>query len=422
MPPARWNCATASSKARWSACAGDGLVLFDRRGWPVKINEFAAAAIAGRGGDLNVAAPTRVPAMALAHGGHGGPIGPLPAWMCDDWLVPVTTARGRPSAHCWSCPSPAADAPPRAWRAPRSGRRLRVRATSPPSSAAIDKARQLARSRVPVLLLGETGVGKEEFARGIHEASPSAAGTYVALNCGGLSRDLLASELFGYAEGAFTGARKGGLMGKIEAADGGTLFLDEIDEMLLDLQPHLLRVLEEGKLYRLGENTPRKVNFRLVAATHRNLRERGEDIAPLAELFLERFTTAHRTGPRCLDPDVLARLHAYSWPGNVRELRNAIESMVLMSDGELIGVDALPPELAPRPGDTLPLHGVAPTPAQAVCSMAEGELELIRRAIAATGGNLTGAARQLGVAKSTLYLKLKRYRLEPDRQRVRSPA
>ncbi len=273
-----------------------------------------------------------------------------------------------------------------------------------------------------MLLLGETGVGKEEFARGIHEASPSAAGTYVALNCGGLSRDLLASELFGYAEGAFTGARKGGLMGKIEAADGGTLFLDEIDEMLLDLQPHLLRVLEEGKLYRLGENTPRKVNFRLVAATHRNLRERGEDIAPLAELFLERFTTAHRTGPRCLDPDVLARLHAYSWPGNVRELRNAIESMVLMSDGELIGVDALPPELAPRPGDTLPLHGVAPTPAQAVCSMAEGELELIRRAIAATGGNLTGAARQLGVAKSTLYLKLKRYRLEPDRQRVRSPA
>ena len=300
-----------------------------------------------------------------------------------------------------------------------------------------------------MLLLGETGVGKEEFARGIHEASPSAAGTYVALNCGGLSRDLLASELFGYAEGAFTGARKGGLMGKIEAADGGTLFLDEIGEMPLDLQLHLLRVLEEGKLYRLGENTPRKVNFRLVAATHRNLREevaagrfrmdlyyrvavttlhlpplreRGEDIAPLAELFLERFTTAHRTGPRCLDPDVLARLHAYPWPGNVRELRNAIESMVLMSDGELIGVDALPPELAPRPGDTLPLHGVAPTPAQAVCSMAEGELELIRRAIAATGGNLTGAARQLGVAKSTLYLKLKRYGLEPDRQRVRSPA
>ncbi len=441
---------------RWSACAGDGLVLFDRRGWPVKINEYAAAAIAARGGDLNVAAPARLPAMALTHGSPSAPIGPLPAWMSDDWLVPVMN-KGQHIGTLLVMPVPRSGRPtprPEAVAArptaPRPRNFASIVSHHPPLLAAVDKARQLARSRVPVLLLGETGVGKEEFARGIHEASPSAGGTYVALNCGGLSRDLLASELFGYAEGAFPGARKGGLMGKIEAADGGTLFLDEIGEMPLDLQPHLLRVLEEGELYRLGENTPRKVNFRLVAATHRNLREevaagrfrmdlyyrvavttlhlpplreRSEDILPLADLFLERFTTAHHTGPRTLGPGVLERLQAYAWPGNVRELRNAIESMVLMSGTPVIGMDALPPELAGCTGEVSADNTTGPQPkaAPAVCSMAEGELELIRRAIAATGGNLTGAARQLGVAKSTLYLKLKRYGLEPDRQRVRAP-
>jgi len=145
-----------------------------------------------------------------------------------------------------------------------------VLTSDPAMREVIARARQLARSRAPVLLQGETGSGKEEFARGIHGAS---TGPYVALNCGGLSRELLASELFGYADGAFTGARKGGMVGKIEAANGGTLFLDEIGEMPPDMQPHLLRVLEQGEIYRLGENTPRKVTFRLIAATHRDLRQ-----------------------------------------------------------------------------------------------------------------------------------------------------
>ncbi|WP_297471593.1 sigma-54 factor interaction domain-containing protein, partial [Acidithiobacillus sp.] len=136
--------------------------------------------------------------------------------------------------------------------------------------AIIAKARQIARAKASVLLLGETGVGKEKFARGIHG---TAGAPFIVLNCGGLSRELLASELFGYADGAFTGARKGGMAGKIEAADGGTLFLDEIGEMPLDMQPHLLRVLEQGEVYRLGETTPRKVDFHLIAATHRDLRQ-----------------------------------------------------------------------------------------------------------------------------------------------------
>ena len=150
---------------------------------------------------------------------------------------------------------------PAARREPTADAFARLITADPQLLDAIAKARQLARGRTPVLLLGETGVGKEEFARGIHGAS---SGPYVALNCGGLSRELLASELFGYAEGAFTGARKGGMAGKIEAASGGTLFLDEIGEMPADMQPNLLRVLEQGEIYRLGENTPRRVNFRLV--------------------------------------------------------------------------------------------------------------------------------------------------------------
>ncbi|WP_079433824.1 sigma-54-dependent Fis family transcriptional regulator [Zoogloea sp. LCSB751] len=434
---------------RWGSSAADGLILFDRRGVPVKVNEHAASAIATRGGDLDVTT-SRIPEMALA---EDGPIGPLPEWMNNDWLVPVSCnglrlgtllimplSRGNRSIHTLR---PAADVP-RAEQPAKVRNFASLVSRNPALLSAIDKARQLARSKVPVLLLGETGVGKEEFARGIHDASQGASGTYVALNCGGLSRELLASELFGYAEGAFTGARKGGMMGKIESADGGTLFLDEIGEMPIDLQPHLLRVLEEGEIHRLGENTPRKVNFRLVAATHRNLREevaagrfrmdlyyriavttlnlpplreRREDIPLLVDLFLARFATQHGLPERRLGTGILERLQAYAWPGNVRELRNAVESMVLMSDGPEIGADVLPGELS-----EIEVPPPAVTGSALVCSIADGELELIRRAIAATGGNLTWAARQLNIAKSTLYLKLKRYGLEVDRERARTSA
>jgi transcriptional regulator of acetoin/glycerol metabolism len=435
---------------RWGSSAADGLILFDRRGVPVKINEHAAGAVATRGGDMDLSAPSRLPEMAL---GADGPVGPLPEWMNNDWLVPVTShglrlgtllimplARGaRPASIQQAAPNcTQGDSPAKV----RNFASLVSR--NPTLLSAIDKARQLARSKVPVLLLGETGVGKEEFARGIHEASQRASGAYVALNCGGLSRELLASELFGYAEGAFTGARKGGMLGKIEAADGGTLFLDEIGEMPIDLQPHLLRVLEEGEIHRLGENSPRKVNFRLVAATHRNLREevaagrfrmdlyyriavttlhlpplreRREDIPLLVDLFLTRFAAQHGLPERPLGIGVLERLQAYPWPGNVRELRNAVESMVLMSDGAEIGAEALPAELS-----DIELPPPTATGSSRICSIADGELELIRRAIAATGGNLTWAARQLNIAKSTLYLKLKRYGLEVDRERARTSA
>jgi len=438
----------------WSG-GTDGIVLFDRRGYPIKANENAQAAIAAFGADLDLAAPRRIPALALEGEGQ-----PLPAWLRPEWRVPVTS-RGERLGTLVVVPLPRLG---RA-RAAEPVRDLAVepvvqglRATDLPAGfasivtvdpglcEALRKADQLARSRVPVLLLGETGVGKEEFAQGIHRASPFRDGPYVALNCGGLSRELLASELFGYVDGAFTGARKGGLVGKIEAANGGTLFLDELGEMPLDLQPHLLRVLEQGEIYRLGENVPRKVNFRLIAATHRDLRQevaagrfrmdfyyrvavtsiripslrdRSGDVRLLAAHFVELFRERHGLGPRRFDEALLAALEAHAWPGNVRELRNVIESMVLMSDGEDLGIDALPLELVEAGAGRMG-GGAMSAPTAAVCRIADGEADLIRRAIAATNGNLTKAARELDIAKSTLYQKVRQYGLESEISRVRS--
>jgi transcriptional regulator of acetoin/glycerol metabolism len=447
---------------RWSGGI-DGLVLFDRRGYPVKANEIAQAAISALGIDLDLAAPRRIAALAIGDGREPARLAGRPAWLRPDRLEPVIVG-GERLGTLLVLPLP------RVGRviggeAERGLSREGGTAVSgmPPGFAsiitqdpalrnAVRKADQLARSKVPVLLLGETGVGKEEFAQGLHKASPFRDGPYVALNCGGLTRELLASELFGYVEGAFTGARRGGLMGKIEAANGGTLFLDEIGEMPLDLQPHLLRVLEQSEIYRLGENAPRSVNFRLIAATHRDLRkevaegrfrmdffyrvavtsiripplrDRRGDVRLLAAHFIERFCKQHELGARRLDDALLAQLESYAWPGNVRELRNVIESVLLMSDGECVGIEALPPELlqdsdAIEATASLPATGRGSFATAQVSSIAEGEAELIRRVIAVTQGNLTQAARELDIAKSTLYQKIKLYGLESDIYRVRA--
>ena len=446
-----------ASLPRWSGT--DGFVLFDRRGYPVKANEVAQAAMSALDADFDLAAPRRIPALAIDERGEPIQASPLPAWVRAEWLQPVLGKAGKRLGTLLVLPLPRlgraisgeevrslSREPGRAHDTPPGFSTIITR--DPGLRDAIRKADQLARSKVPVLLLGETGAGKEEFAQGLHRASPFRDGPYVALNCGGLSRELLASELFGYVDGAFTGARRGGLVGKIEAANGGTLFLDEIGEMPLDLQPHLLRVLEQSEIYRLGENVPRKVNFRLIAATNRDLRkevadgafrmdffyrvavtsiripplrDRCGDVRALAEHFVERFCKQHDLGPRRLDEELLARLERYDWPGNVRELRNVIESMLLMSDGECVGVDALPPELLDASyaagGDgSVPVSVAAPS----VASIAAGEADLIRRAIAATNGNLTRAARELDIAKSTLYQKVKLYGLEHEIHRVRA--
>jgi len=431
-------------------CSGrtDGVVVVDESGRLVRANPQASAAFArlGVSGALDNAFP--IPDIARIAGGSMSP--QSPAWLRLARIERVTEgadtlgfmliapAAGRRVASL-------SDAMPVAGPTPAAAF-ARIVGTSPALRTAIQKAQQLAKASVPVLLLGETGVGKELFAQGIHQASSRADGPFVALNCGGLSRDLLSSELFGYAEGAFTGARRSGMTGKIEAANHGTLFLDEIGEMPLDIQPHLLRVLEEGEIYRLGENAPRKVSLRLIAATHRDLRadvadgkfrmdlyyrlavtnisipplrERKTDLPEMIEHWLsvsrERYGVSHAV----FDDVAYECLLNYTWPGNVREMRNAIEGAVLMARDGIMTVAELPPEigaLAVSPGgvrDTAS-SGLSALARQKVRSLEMAEAESIRFAIQQSQGNLTQAAAQLGIAKSTLYQKIRKYALAHD--------
>ncbi len=429
-----------------SSNSSDGTILFDPRGHPIKANDVAQTILVRRGGPPDLSGIDRIRALSLDRKDSASLASELPCWMQPEWLHPVSHGGQRigtllvlPMAGSASRVA----APDRSAIGTTDEHEARAFASLMGNSTqlreAVAKAAQLAKSRVSILLTGETGVGKEEFAHGIHRASAAHSGPFVAVNCGGLSRELLLSELFGYAEGAFTGARRGGQCGKVEAANGGTLFLDEIGEMPLDLQPHLLRVLEQGEIYRLGENQPRKVDFRLLAATHRDLRkevaegrfrmdlfyrivvtsihipclrERPEDIRTLAEHFLECGVRKHGLGHHRLGSGVIEALEAYAWPGNVRELRNAVESMLLTSTSTMIESDSLPLDIrGEQRGDQ------ATSERSAQCSklhMTHVERGVIVDAIRTASGNLTTAAKLLGIAKSTLYLKLDRYGLRDE--------
>jgi transcriptional regulator of acetoin/glycerol metabolism len=416
-----------------AAYSDDGLLLFDPQGSLVRCNLQSQAVLLARGIDLNLHSRCQLPALELDSSGR--PVGPLPVWLTEDWLQPIL-AHGHVLGMLLRIPrlgrSPKSvhvGAPePLATDAGTAGFEL-VIGNSPAMLSAVHKAQQLAGCDVPVLLQGETGVGKEAFARGIHASGISRNGPFVAINCGSLSRELLASELFGYAEGAFTGARRGGMKGKIEAAHGGTLFLDEIGEMPLDLQSHLLRVLEESEIYRLGECWPRHVKFRLVTATHRDLRkevanqrfrqdlfyrvavtivripplrERHEDIRLLAAYILNNKAQHHGRLPPKLSPEVQCALMAYDWPGNVRELRNVLECMLLLGGQQLLTAD-LPDELRTLAGASTRV---------AKGQLEENERDTIRQAIEHNDGNLTRTAKVLGIAKSTLYHRLRKYNLQ----------
>ena len=298
---------------------------------------------------------------------------------------------------------------------------------------AIERAQQVSARRVPVLIQGETGVGKELFARAIH-GDDERNGPFVTFNCGATTKELIGSELFGHVRGAFTGATNEGRAGRFELAHGGTLCLDEIGELPLDLQPVLLRVLEEGVIYRLGDGKPRHVSVRLLAMTNRDLlqeveagrfrrdlyhrinvtrvrvpplREREQDIELLAEHFNLQLSLRHGVPVRQLGADVRAAMRAYSWPGNVRELRNLIESLLLTSDQDTVRLSELPEELLVA----VQLPEAAPQEPQAT-SLEESERLAIVRAIKDHQGNLAKAARALGVSRSTLYRKVERYHLE----------
>ncbi|MBC7104897.1 MAG: sigma 54-interacting transcriptional regulator, partial [Firmicutes bacterium] len=246
---------------------------------------------------------------------------------------------------------------------------------SPGLLRAKELARRVAAGDATVLLVGESGSGKELFAHAIHDASPRREGPFIRVNCAGVPETLLESELFGYEEGAFTGARRGGKQGKFELAHGGTIFLDEVGDMSPAMQAKLLRVLQEGEIQKVGGTAPQRVDVRVVAATNADLRAkvaRGEfredlyyrlevikiEIPPLREragdvdLLIDHLLPliAARQGKNCarLDPDLRRCLNLYDWPGNVRELVNVLEGAVCLAPGPTIGWEDLPPHFADR--------------------------------------------------------------------------
>jgi transcriptional regulator of acetoin/glycerol metabolism len=422
----------------------DGVVIFDRHGRAIKANADVTVIMRDLGAPSE---ETRqgLPALAFHWDKSASHPERLPPWIRQEWLTPIYGGGERLGAILTI---PARFTPlSRLRKEPASPARNEVLKSGssfatiigkdPALLNAVERTRQVAASAAPVLLLGETGVGKEVFARSLHEASNVAKGPFVALNCGGLSRDLLTSELFGYAEGSFTGARKGGMTGKIEAASGGTLFLDEIGEMPLDVQPLFLRVLEEREVCRIGETRARKVDFRLVAATNRDLRkevelgrfrmdlfyrvsvigttipplrDRIDDIPDLAAHFVRQLASRYDMRPRGFSTDLLEALKRHSWPGNIRELRNVMESMLLTSNGTEFTEADLPLEIrTPTPiSEITAAKGEFPELTPMECA----ERDAILRMIRARKGNLAAVARELGIAKSTVYAKLKKFGLE----------
>lgn len=305
-------------------------------------------------------------------------------------------------------------------------------------SPAIQYARQLAMSAArvdsSVLLLGESGTGKELFAHAIHMASKRHHGPFVPVDCSAITRDLLEAELFGYAPGAFTGANKEGKLGKFELAEGGTVFLDEIGEMPLEMQAKLLRVLQERRIVRVGGTTPIEIDFRLIAATNRQLekmveekrfrhdllyrldvvrieipalRERGEDIPVLLE-HAWKMKSRELGVLTSFSPAAIRALSRYAWPGNMRELLNLVERLLVVAPNSVIEADDLPLYVRQAPSDiAIP---DAPT-CYLKAVVAEAEQQAIEKALRHVQGNRNAAAELVGLSRASFYRKLKEYGL-----------
>src|SRR5512133_658613 len=301
---------------------------------------------------------------------------------------------------------------------------------SPAMQAVFELARTAARSSSTILVLGESGSGKEVLSRAIHSESPRADQAFVAVSCAALTESLLESELFGHEKGAFTGAisrRKG----KFEAAHGGTLFLDEVGDIGPKLQLDLLRVLEERKLQRVGGNEPIDVDVRIIAATNRDLkkavvegkfredlfyrlnvipilipplRQRREDVPLLVENFVERLAVEMKKRIDGISPDAMSALMSHDWPGNVRELRNVLERGAVVATGPVIQLVDL----------GMPSRGEAPPKPGTMASLEEVEKRHVAAVLGHTGGNVSQSARILGIDRVTLYNKMRKYGIRRD--------
>ncbi|HHV65708.1 MAG TPA: sigma-54-dependent Fis family transcriptional regulator [Peptococcaceae bacterium] len=295
--------------------------------------------------------------------------------------------------------------------------------SSPAIMETIQKAAAVAEYEFPILITGETGTGKELFAKAIHRASSVAKGPFIVVNSAAIPDNLLESELFGYKEGAFTGGVKGGKKGKILLAHGGTLFLDEIGELSLDLQAKLLRVIQEKEVEPLGAEKPIPVDVRIISATHRNLqemvknqefrddlyyrlnsieikipplRERGEDIIELAENMLAEVSRRSGKRPKRLSAAAKEALLKFDWPGNVRQLQNLINWAFVFAEDDVIKVEDLPPEIQPKSRG----------------NHEEAERQELARLLKEFNGNKTALANHLGITRTGLWKKLKRLGLQ----------
>lgn len=297
-----------------------------------------------------------------------------------------------------------------------------------------ETVRRVAHSNSTVLITGESGTGKELFAHALHTESARRKGPFVKVNCAAVPENLLESELFGYQEGAFTGARKGGQIGKFEIANGGTIFLDEIGDMSFHMQAKLLRVLQEKEIERLGDNRPRKVDVRVVAATNRNLedlvakgefredlyyrinvvslnipplRKRLDDLELLVDYFIKRFNKQFGQNVKKVDPEVINIFYNHDWPGNIRELENVVERAFNVLDGDKIKKKHLPLYL-----QKISLHKNKRVGSGGLPELVEeAEKEAILEALNAANGNKMKAAKLLGISRAGLYKKLKRYKI-----------
>ncbi len=293
---------------------------------------------------------------------------------------------------------------------------------------------KVASSDTSILIYGESGTGKELFAKAIHFNSSRKNNPFITVNCSAVPEQLFESELFGHKKGAFTGATAD-QMGKFQAADGGTIFLDEIAEIPIHLQPKILRVLQEGEIDKIGFVEPIKVNVRIISATNRDLEEmvnenkfrkdlyyrlnivpislpplrmRKDDIPLLADHFLRHYSEKVGKMNIHFEKGLFHHFDRYDWPGNVRELENVIERMVVMSTGDLIKVDELPPEI--KYAKASPHSFIKSLPSEGI-SLEEVEKELIKKALEMNQGNQSKAAQFLGISRQTLLYRMKKYHL-----------
>ena len=314
------------------------------------------------------------------------------------------------------------------------GTSSRMIGASPAFLRVVDQASMAARSDARILIMGESGTGKELLAAHIHRESPFTAGPFVKVNCAAIPSELLESELFGHEKGAFTGAISA-RRGKFELADGGTIFLDEVGDLHSGSQAKLLRVLQEGEFHRVGGEQPIRTSVRVISATNRNLadlvtqqkfredlyyrlcvvpmrvpalRERIQDIAPLADYFLEEFCTRNNFHPKKIEQETYELLEAYSWPGNARELRNIIERMAILTSQNRLTADSVPVEIR--------LSQEAAPRSNLKEARDSAEREHILRALEESSWNVSGAARALGMERTNLHKRIRALGLSREKR------